>query len=162
MRSIARSARACTRIRSTESITISAKKPSRTSWRFASATAFSNRYGTTTISITCRSRWPKPSASSIVALSMKRRARCATWCRITSSRWFRSQRWNRRIRSTPSLFAMRRPRCCAESARSNPKTSRNGRCAGNTEPALSKVSRRRVIARSRRSIPNPAPKLTSR
>ncbi len=52
-----------TSTRSFESITISAKKPFRTSWRFASATASSSRCGTITISITCKSPTRKPSAS---------------------------------------------------------------------------------------------------
>ena len=51
----------------------------------ASPTACSSRCGTGTISITCRSRWPRRSASRDAARSTKRPAHCATWCRTTSS-----------------------------------------------------------------------------
>ena len=123
-----------TKTRSTASITISAKKPSRTSWRFASATASSSRCGTTVTSTTCKSPTRKPSASSIAAPSTKRPARCATWCRITSWRSSRWPRWSRRIRSTPSRCATRRPRCCARSVRSSPKTFRSWAVRGQYGP----------------------------
>ncbi len=151
-----------TRIRSIESITISAKRPSRTSWRSASATVSSSRCGTTATSTTFKSRWRRPSASSIAAPSTKRPARCATWCRITLWRWYRWSRWSRRIRSSPNRCATRRPRCCAPFVRSSPTTFPSGRCAASTDPAVSTESRCRAIARSRKSIRSRAPKLTSR
>ena len=51
------------RIRSTASITTSARRRCRTSWCSASPTASSSRSGTATTSITCRSPSPRPSAS---------------------------------------------------------------------------------------------------
>jgi len=62
----------------------SARRRSRTSWCCALPTASSSRCGTATILTIFRSRWPKPSASSAARGSMRRRARCATWCQTMS------------------------------------------------------------------------------
>ena len=70
--------------RSTASITIWARKPSRTFWRCASPTESSSRSGTAATSITSRFRWRKRSASRSAAATTTRPARCATWCPTTS------------------------------------------------------------------------------
>ena len=76
---------AATRSRSTASITTSARRRCRTSWRSASPTASSSRSGTAATSITCRSPSPRPWASRGAAATTTRPARCATWCRTTCS-----------------------------------------------------------------------------
>ena len=75
--------RTSTSRRSSASITISARRPSRTCWCSASPTACSSRCGTAATSITCRSPPPRPSASSGAPTTTKGPARCATWCRTT-------------------------------------------------------------------------------
>ena len=55
-----------TRTRSIASITTSARRPCRTCSRCASPTRCSNRCGAAARSITCRSRWPRISASAAV------------------------------------------------------------------------------------------------
>ena len=70
-------ARSSTKIRSTASITTSAKRRCRTCWRCASPTSCSSRSGTPPISTTCRSPWPKASAPARAAITT-RAARCAT------------------------------------------------------------------------------------
>jgi hypothetical protein len=52
------------RSRCSGSTTTSARRRSRTSWRCASPTSCSSRSGTPTTSTTCRSRWPRTSASA--------------------------------------------------------------------------------------------------
>ncbi len=64
--------------RSTASITTSAKKPCRTCWYFASATAFSSRSGIAITSTACRSPPLNPSESNAALPSMKPPAPCAT------------------------------------------------------------------------------------
>ena len=53
------------------------------------------------------------------ARSTRRPASCATSSRTTCCRCWRSSRWSRRRRSTPTRCATRRPRCCG----------RRGRCS---------------------------------
>ena len=84
--------------RSTGSITISARKRSRTSWCCASPTACSSRSGTATTSITSRSPSTRNSASAIAAASTTPPARCATWCRTICFSCCRWSRWSRRSR----------------------------------------------------------------
>ena len=67
-----------TKARSIASITIWAKKRSRTSWRSASATESSSRCGTGATSITCRSRRRNRSAWKGAALTIRKPARCGT------------------------------------------------------------------------------------
>ena len=62
---------------STASIITWARRPSRTSWPSASATAFSSRCGTAATSTTCRSRRRNPSASRAAAPITRKPARCA-------------------------------------------------------------------------------------
>ena len=85
--SAARSTRRSTSIskkpRSSASITISARRPSRTCWSSVSPTACSSRSGIAATSTTFRSRPRKPSASSGAPSTTRVQARCATWCRIT-------------------------------------------------------------------------------
>ena len=84
--------------RSTGSITISARKRSRTSWCCASPTACSSRSGIATTSTTSRSPSTRSSASAIAAASTTQPARCATWCRTICSSCCRWSRWSRRSR----------------------------------------------------------------
>ena len=71
--------------RSSASTISSARRRCRTSWRCASATACSSRSGTATISIMCRSRSRRRSASRSAADFTRQPARCATWCRTICS-----------------------------------------------------------------------------
>ncbi len=73
-----------------------ARKPSRTSWRCASAISSSSRSGTRTASTMCRSPSPRRSGWRIARAITRARARCATWCRTISSSCSRSSRWSRR------------------------------------------------------------------
>ncbi len=77
-------AKLSTKSRFTGLITTSAKRLSRTSWRCGSPTGSSSPSGTGATSITSRFRLLKPSASKSAAAITTKRARCATWCRITS------------------------------------------------------------------------------
>jgi glucose-6-phosphate 1-dehydrogenase len=61
----------CARNRSIGSITSSARRRCRTSWPSASPTGCSSRSGIATGSTTCRSPWPRRSASSIAAGSTR-------------------------------------------------------------------------------------------
>ncbi len=58
------SRRSSRRTRCSASTTTSARRRCRTSWRCASPTSSSSRSGTPTTSTTCRSRWPRTSASA--------------------------------------------------------------------------------------------------
>ncbi len=58
------SRRSSRRTRSSGSTTTSARRPSRTSWRSGSPTSSGSRSGTRTTWTTCRSRWPRTSASA--------------------------------------------------------------------------------------------------
>ena len=69
--------------RSIGSIITSARKPCRTCSRCVSATRCSSRCGRAARSITCRSRWPRISASASASISTTAPARCATWSRTT-------------------------------------------------------------------------------
>ena len=88
-RAATRSTRTCTasstRPRSSASTTTSARRRSRTSSRSASATRSASRSGTASTSTTCRSRWPRTSASRGAASSTRRPGRRATSCRTTCS-----------------------------------------------------------------------------
>ena len=87
--------------RPSASIITSARRRCRTSWRCASAMRCSSRCGTPTTSTTCRSPWPKPSASSDRgAYYDDMPARCATWCRTTCCNCCAWWRWSRRRRSS--------------------------------------------------------------
>ena len=73
-------------VRSSASITTSARRRCRTSCTSASPTRSSSRSGIATTSRTCRSRWPRASASRAAASSTKRPASSATSSRTTCSR----------------------------------------------------------------------------
>ena len=83
----------------------------------------------TATSITCRSPWPRRSASRSAAAFYEEAGACATWSRTTSCRCSRWSRWSRRPRSRPTPCATRRPRCCARSA---PTARSRTPCAAST------------------------------
>ena len=66
------------RARSSGSTTTWARRRSRTSWRCGSPTRCSSRSGTATTSTTCRSRWPRTSASAAGPATTTASARPAT------------------------------------------------------------------------------------
>ena len=66
------------RTRCSASTTTSARRRCRTSWRCASPTSCSSRSGTRTTSTTCRSRWPRTSASAGARATTTASARPAT------------------------------------------------------------------------------------
>ena len=72
------------RTRCSGSTTTSARRRSRTSWRSGSRTRCSNPSGTRTTSTTCRSRWPRTSASAAGPATTTASARPATSSRTTS------------------------------------------------------------------------------
>ena len=74
-RSPARSSR---RVRCSASTTTWARRPSRTSWRCGSPTTCSSRSGTAVTSTTCRSRWPRTSASAAGPVTTTASARPVT------------------------------------------------------------------------------------
>ena len=105
--------------------------------------------GTATTSRACRSRWPRSSASRAAAACTRNSAPCATWCRTTCSRCWRSSRWSRRSARAPRPCATRRPRCCARS--STPSVAAS--CAGSTratasEDGVARELRRRDLRRA--------------
>ena len=69
--------------RSSASTTTWARRRSRTSWRCGSPTRCSSRSGTATTSTTCRSRWPRTSASAAGPGTTTASARRATSSRTT-------------------------------------------------------------------------------
>ena len=71
------------RTRSSASTTTSARRRSRTSWRCASPTSCSSRSGTPTTSTTCRSPWPRTSASAAGPATTTASAPPATSSRTT-------------------------------------------------------------------------------
>ena len=73
------------RARSSGSTTTSARRRSRTSWRCGSPTTCSSRSGTPTTSTTCRSRWPRTSASAAAPATTTASAPPATSSRTTCS-----------------------------------------------------------------------------
>ena len=86
-------------------------------------------------STTCRSPWPRTSASGPRRLLRRERARCATSCRTTCSSCSRSSRWSRRRASRAATCATRRSRCCARSRPSTTEDVRATPCAASTAPA---------------------------
>ena len=104
-------AHGATRTRSSGSTTFSARTRSRASWRSVSPMDYSNRSGTATGSITCRSPRRRRSASRGAAVSTRRPARCATWCPITCSRCSRWWPWSRPPASTPPRSVQRKSKC---------------------------------------------------
>ncbi len=107
-RSTGRCNRSSTRSRSFASIISSARRPCRTCCTSASPTPSSSRSGTARTSSTCRSPWPRSSASRVVAGCTKNSARCGTSCRTTCCRCWRSWRWNRPSAPAPKRCATRR------------------------------------------------------
>ena len=71
--------------RCSASTTTSARRPCRTSWRCGSPTRCSSRSGTPTTSTTCRSRWPRTSASAAGPATTTASAPPATSSRTTCS-----------------------------------------------------------------------------
>ena len=78
-----RRARSSRRTRSSGSTTTWARRRSRTSWRCASPTSCSSRSGTPTTSTTCRSPWPRTSASAAGPATTTASAPPATSSRTT-------------------------------------------------------------------------------
>ena len=148
-RSIVRCSRSSPSRRSSGSITISARKPCRTSSTFASATRSSSRSGIETSSRACRSRWPRASGSKAAASSTRRPERFATSCRTTCCKSSRVSRWRRpnvAIR-TRSADAKGRLLKAIEPARRRPTSSE----ASSTGTGASRTSLR--TRRSRRMRP---------
>ena len=100
-RSTVRCSRWSTSARSSASIISSARKRCRTCSTSASPTRSSSRSGIARTSSTCRSRWPRSSASRAAASSTRNSAPCATSCRTTCCRCWRSWPWSRRSAPAP-------------------------------------------------------------
>src|SRR5208337_3804516 len=69
-------------------------------------------------SITCKSPWLRRKAWAAARCITIIRARCATWCRITSCKRSRYSRWKRRCRSTRRRYGTPSSTCCARCGRS--------------------------------------------
>ena len=146
--------------RSTGSTTTWGRRRSRTCWCCGSATPSSSRSGTAATSTTCRSPWPRTSASAPAAATTTRAARCATSSRTTCSRCSRSSPWSR-----PARFESRDVRDeKVKVLRAIPPFDdptdrpRATRCAGSTVPGGSGASASPATARRRASIRSPTPR----
>ena len=102
---------------SSASTTTSARRPCRTCSSRASPTRCSSRCGTAAGSTTCRSPWPRRSASEGAATTTTAPARCATWCRTTCCSCCAWSPWSRRPTSTARRCATRSSRCSRRCAR---------------------------------------------
>ena len=114
--------------RSSASTTTWARRRCRTCWRCASPTRCSSRSGTPTTSTTCRSPWPRTSASAAGPATTTASAPRATSSRTTCSSCSRSPRWRSRSPSTPRTCAPRRRRSSRRSA--CPRTSAKATARG--------------------------------
>ena len=127
--------------RSTGSTTTSARRRCRTSWSCGSRNAiFEPIWNRNATSTTCRSRWPRRSASSAAAGYYEETGACATWSRTTCCRCCRSWRWSRRRPS--SAEAVRDEKVKAAARPSRPMTSED--CGA--RPVRPGLRRRRAVA----------------
>ena len=90
------------RTRCSASTTTSARRRCRTCWRCGSPTSCSSRSGTRTTSTTCRSPWPRTSASAAAPATTTASAPPATSSRTTCCSCWRSPRWRSRSASRPA------------------------------------------------------------
>ena len=146
-RSTTRSPRPSPRTASSASTIISARRRCRTCWRCALPTSCSSRCGTRSTSTTCRSPWPKPSAS---------RTRGGYYDQAGALRDMVQNHMLQLLApggdgaagraSTPTRCATRRSRCCAPSRRFPLEALSETRA----RPISRRRDRRRAGARLRR------------